>query len=339
VAKGTHNRIVMGHGSGGHLMHKLIRENFIEVFSNPILNKGDDSAVLDLESVKIAFTTDSYVIDPIFFPGGDIGKLAVCGTINDLAVAGAEPLFLSCGFILEEGFLIDELNKIIASMEKTAKTAGVTIVTGDTKIVTKHSADKIFINTSGIGIVKQEILVSKRNVSVGDKILINGYVGEHGIAVLCKREGIQLETTVQSDVAPINHLTGALIGENVSIRAFRDPTRGGIATTLNEFTDQWDIGIQIYEESIPISNEVNGACEILGLDPLLVANEGKVVIIVSQEDSERALKILRELPGGENSAVIGEIVEVPRKKVVMKTSIGGNRIVDLPAGELLPRIC
>jgi hydrogenase expression/formation protein HypE len=333
------NKILLSHGSGGRLMHRLISDLFITHFSNPILNKLNDQALLNLKSDRIAFTTDSYVVDPIFFPGGNIGDLAVNGTINDLSVGGAIPLYLSAGFIIEEGFSFEELEKIIISMKNACKKAGVEIVTGDTKIVDKNSVDKIFINTSGIGIISDNVNLSADNVKVGDKILLSGSIGEHGISILTTRSGINLSSNIISDTQPLNSLVNAMLDYTKKINCMRDPTRGGVATTLNEIAEQSNVGIEIYQSKIPIKEDVQVACDILGFDPLYIANEGKLLAFVNKEIADSLLNIMKNHKDGIDSEIIGEVVDKHPKRVLMKTLIGGSRIVDMLTGEQLPRIC
>ena len=332
------NRIMLAHGSGGKLSHDLIEKTLLSTLGNPILNKLDDSAVFDLCG-RLAFTTDSYTVSPIFFPGGDIGKLAVCGTVNDLAMSGATPLYLSLSFIIEEGFLTRELEKIVASICQTANEANVQIITGDTKVVNKGSADKLFINTSGIGLVPSGIDISGANAQPGDKIILNGKLGEHGIAVLSRREGIELNVPVGSDCAPLNKVVAEMLEISTNIHCLRDPTRGGLATTLNEFAQQSNVGIKIEEDSLPANEAVLAACELLGFDPLHMANEGKLVAIVAPADADKILTKMRQNQYGTEANIIGEVVEGHPGKVVMKTHLGSSRIVDMPVGELLPRIC
>jgi hydrogenase expression/formation protein HypE len=331
------DRILLAHGSGGKLSHDLI-ETFLPALANPILEKLDDSAVFEL-SGRLAFTTDSYTVNPIFFPGGDIGRLAICGTINDLSMSGARPLYLSLSFIIEEGFPITELKKILTSIQKAADEAEVTIVTGDTKVVNQGSADKLFINTAGVGIVPEGVNISAANAQPGDIIIINGNIGDHGIAVMSRREGLKFQVPVPSDCAPLNKLVAAMLSASARIHCLRDPTRGGLATTLNDFAEQSHVGIRIEEEKIPIDKAVLAACELLGFDPLYIANEGKLVAIVPPDDADPILKKMKRNKYGTRAAIIGEVVAEHPGKVVMKTSLGASRIVDMPVGELLPRIC
>jgi hydrogenase expression/formation protein HypE len=331
------DRILLAHGSGGKLMQDLIR-SFMPELSNPILDKMEDSAVFGV-SGRMAFTTDSFVVNPLFFPGGDIGRLAVCGTVNDLAVSGAKPLYLSLALIIEEGLPIVDLKKIILSVKKAAAEAGVKIVTGDTKVVNCSSADKLFINTGGVGVVPESINISAANAQPGDKIIISGTLGDHGIAVLSKREGLKFELPVPSDCAPLNGLVADMLAASVNIHCMRDPTRGGLAVTLNDFAEKSNVGIIIQEDKVPINKAVLAACELLGLDPLYIANEGKMAAIVPAKDAEVVLAVMKRHKYGKNAAVIGEAVKAHPGKVVMKTCLGASRIVDVPVGELLPRIC
>jgi len=332
------DRILLAHGSGGKLMHDLIKKSFVSTLSNPILEKLDDSAVFDLNG-RLAFTTDSYVVSPIFFPGGDIGKLAVCGTVNDLSMTGATPLYLSLSFIIEEGLLLADLEKIVNSISEAATEAGVKIVTGDTKVVNKGSADRLFINTSGVGVVPHGIDISGANARPGDKVIVSGTLGDHGMAVLSQREGIRFQVPVPSDCAPLNKMVAEMLATGAEIHCLRDPTRGGLATTLNEFAQQSRVGIRIDELSIPVNPAVLGACELLGFDPLYVANEGKLVAVVAPDDADRVLAAMRKNHYGQKAVIIGEVVGEHPRRVVLKTRLGASRIVDVLVGELLPRIC
>jgi hydrogenase expression/formation protein HypE len=332
-------KILLGHGSGGKLSHTIISEVFLPFFDNPILAKFDDAAVLSVPNRDLVFSTDSYVVDPIFFPGGDIGKIAVCGTVNDLAMMGADPLYLSVAFIIEEGFLIDHLTIILKSMKAAADEAGVKIVTGDTKVVPNGAADKIFINTSGVGCRKKEVCVGGDQAQIGDVIIINGAIGEHGITVLASREGLALDISLNTDSAPLNHLVHDILKEVSSIHVLRDPTRGGIATSLNEIAHQSQVGIRLYEKNLPISSHVQAVCEILGLDPMYIANEGKCLTICPKTKAEHVLRIMRRNSYGTDACIIGEVIDRPKGKVFMETVIGGQRIIDMLAGDQLPRIC
>lgn len=335
----TFDKILLDHGSGGRASHELIERYFVPRFQNPFLNEMNDSAVFDLKGGKLAFTTDSYVVDPIFFPGGDIGSLAVCGTVNDLAMRGAQPYYLSVGFIIEEGFPLSDLEQILVSMEKAALEAGVQIVTGDTKVVPKGAVDKIFINTSGIGLIPEGIHIAGQNAQPGDAVLVSGTLGDHGLTILSKREGLAFESSLKSDAAPLNHLVREMLQAGSDIHVLRDPTRGGLATTLNEIAGQSQVGIEIWEEAIPIRDSVSAASEILGLDPLYVANEGKLVAILPQSQAGAALALMKKNPYGQEAAIIGEVRMENPGKVVLKTIIGGKRLVDMLTGEQLPRIC
>lgn len=333
------DRITLGHGSGGKLMHDLVDKFFVKKLANPILNRLDDNAALDMGNQRIAFSTDSYVVNPIFFQGGDIGKLAICGTVNDVAMSGATPKYLSAAFVIEEGLFMDDLEKILDSMVKAAEEAGVLIVTGDTKVVEIGSADKLFINTAGVGTIPEGVNISGSNAKVGDKVILSGSIGDHGIAVISEREGLQFKTTVLSDCAPLNHLVADMLKVCKDIRALRDPTRGGLSSTLNEFAAQSNVGISIDEDSIPIKEEVLGACEMLGYDPLHVANEGKLVAVVPPDKAESVLQAMCKNKYGKDSQIIGEIIEQPKGKVIINTPVGATRILDMLIGEQLPRIC
>jgi hydrogenase expression/formation protein HypE len=330
--------ILLAHGSGSRLSHELIEKHLLPPLANPLLARLDDSAVFDL-SGRLAFTTDSYVVSPIFFPGGDIGKLAVCGTVNDLSMSGAKPLYLSLSFIIEEGLTLGELKKVVSSVKAAAEEAGVSIVTGDTKVVNRGSADKLFINTSGIGVIPEGVDISGANAKVGDKVILNGTIGDHGIAVMSQREGLKFSVPVQSDCAPLNKLVVQMLEASRNIHCFRDPTRGGLATTLNEFARQSKAGIRIEEDKIPVRDGVRAACELLGFDPLYVANEGKLVAIVAPEDAGKILAKMKRNKYGPEAVIIGEVTDEHKGKVIMRTRLGASRIVDMMSGELLPRIC
>ncbi|MDP2689688.1 MAG: hydrogenase expression/formation protein HypE [Deltaproteobacteria bacterium] len=332
-------KILLGHGSGGALSHALISEVFVKAFGNPLLAPLNDQAIFTLPSSRLAFTTDSYVVSPIFFPGGDIGKLSVCGTINDLAVGGARPVYLSASFIIEEGMGMDALERVAVSMAAAAKAAGVMIVTGDTKVVERGKGDKVFINTAGIGIVPDGLELTPALIRPGDVVIASGTIGDHGIAIMTHREGIEMDVPVESDCAPLHNLVGDMLAEGAGIRAMRDPTRGGLATILNEFASASGCGFLIREEDIPVREAVRGACEILGFDPLYLANEGKLIAVVASEDAERTLAVMKRNPLGADAAVIGEAVKAPAGKVLLETSIGNKRILDMLSGEQLPRIC
>ncbi|MFN2511479.1 MAG: hydrogenase expression/formation protein HypE [Pyrinomonadaceae bacterium] len=353
-------QITLAHGSGGRAMRELIEGLFLDYLRNPLLEQLEDQAVFEIglnrgrtagipnngqPKARIAFTTDSYVVDPIFFPGGDIGKLAINGTVNDLAMSGARPLYLSAGFILEEGFPVDDLRRILASMRDAAAEAGVAVVTGDTKVVQKGSADKLFINTAGIGIIESPVNISATRAQPGDKVVLSGTVGDHGTTIMIARGELELETDIESDTAPLNSLVQEMLDEAASasalhsIQCMRDPTRGGIATTLNEIALSSEVCIEIDEGLIPVREEVRGACEILGLDPLYVANEGKLIAIVSAEIANRLIARMKQNRYGGDAFIIGEVKAEPPGIVVMRTGFGGTRIVDMLVGEQLPRIC
>jgi hydrogenase expression/formation protein HypE len=339
VPYSDNKKILLAHGSGGTLSHELITKLFVRQFDNPKLNIMHDGAILNINNSKLAFTTDSYVVNPIFFPGGDIGSLAVNGTVNDLAMCGAKPLYISAGFIIEEGFPVEDLVLITQSMKHAADIAGVEIVTGDTKVVEHGKGDGIFINTAGIGIINEGVEISPKNCKPGDVILINGKIAEHGIAIMSKRQGFEFESEIISDCAALNGLVEEILKVSNKVNTMRDPTRGGVASVLNEIASSSNLGIVIDENSIPISEQVKGACEILGFDPLYVANEGKLIVFVSPEDADDVLSIMKKHPLGKDSAVIGRVVSDSPGKVIMKTSIGTTRLVDMLSGEQLPRIC
>jgi hydrogenase expression/formation protein HypE len=330
--------VLLAHGSGGKLSHELVEKVLVPFLSNPVLGKMDDSAVFDIEG-RVAFTTDSFVVSPLFFPGGDIGKLSICGTINDLAVVGARPLYLSLALIIEEGFPIGDLERVMNSIQKVAEETGINIVTGDTKVVNRGSADRLFINTSGIGLVPPGVNISGENARPGDKIIINGPIGDHGTAVMAQRESLRFKVPVQSDCAPLSSLVAEMLNYTEAIHAMRDPTRGGLATTLNELAAQSRVSLRIFEDMIPIRDAVSSACEMLGLDPLYVANEGKLIAIVAPERAGEILNVMKRNRYGADSAIIGEVASEHPGWVVMKTRLGTSRIIDMLSGELLPRIC
>jgi len=336
----TTPNILLGHGSGGRLMHQLIGELFIKHFSNSILDEQTDAAILDIGLSEIAFTTDSFVIDPLFFPGGNIGKLAVCGTVNDLAVSGAQPLYISVSFIIEEGFAINDLEEIVKSLADEAKKAGVLIVTGDTKVVNKGKCDKLFINTAGIGRIKKENLNINKALKIteGDVIIINGTIGDHGMAVMNARESFNFRTSVESDCASLNHIIRE-VTDKYQVKFMRDPTRGGVATVLNELAEKINLGIEITESYLPVNNGVRAMCEVLGFDPLHIANEGKVLFVAGEKEGQKILEVLKNNEYGKRSAVIGRVVFDHPGKVVLKNETGGRRIVDSLTGDQLPRIC
>jgi hydrogenase expression/formation protein HypE len=330
--------VLLAHGGGGKLSQRLIGSMFVDQFKNEFLDTLHDGAVFEVKAGRLAFSTDSYVVKPIFFPGGSIGELAVNGTVNDLAMCGAEPKYISVGMIIEEGLPMEELWRVVQAMGNAAKQAGVRIVTGDTKVVDKGKGDKIFINTSGIGIVPPGIEIDPRRAQPGDKIMINGEIAAHGIAIMSVREGLEFESPIISDTAPLNSLVGAMLAAG-RIHVLRDPTRGGVATVLNEIAEQSGVGIELDEDSIPVGDEVKGACEILGFDPLYVANEGKLIAFVPPQEAEKVLAAMKRHPLGVHSSIIGEVVAHHPKRVVLKSKITGTRIVDMLSGEQLPRIC
>ncbi len=331
--------IQLDQGSGGRAMHELIDNLFMSAFDNPLLAERNDSAVFRVPEGFLAMTTDSYVVDPIFFPGGNIGSLSVHGTVNDLAMRGAKPLYITAGFILEEGFSFADLKRIVISMAEAARESGVQVVAGDTKVVPKGKADKLFINTAGIGIVPPGIDLGGQNARPGDLVFINGTIGDHGMAVLCKREGLAFENEIKSDAAALNGLVELILGAFAGIHVLRDPTRGGVATTLNEIAEQSCVGIRLFEEALPIREDVQGACEVLGLDPLYVANEGKVLVIVPANGADAVISAMKSHPLGRGSCLIGEVVADDPGRVFLRTQIGGHRLVDMLRGEQLPRIC
>jgi hydrogenase expression/formation protein HypE len=332
-------KILLAHGSGGRLTHNLIKEVILKSFSNPILKHLDDSAVLELKKKKVALSSDSYVVDPIFFPGGDIGKLAVYGTVNDLAMSGAVPLYLTSSLIIEEGFSLKDLKRIIGSMKEAAQKANVLIVAGDTKVVEKGSADKLFINTSGVGIIEEKVDISGSKAKPGDKIILSGTIGDHGLAILEQRKELKFRGNFESDCAPLNELVQEMLKVSKEVHALRDPTRGGLSATLNEIAEQSNVAIKILEEKVPIREEVRGACEMLGLDPLYIANEGKLVAFVAPRQANRILEVMRRNKYAKAASLIGEVRSQPPKTVSVRTLIGGTRILDMPLGEHLPRIC
>jgi hydrogenase expression/formation protein HypE len=335
----NYNEIILAHGSGGKLSHQLMEKMVLPQFRNELLEPLHDGAIFSIGGQRIAFSTDSYVVNPIFFPGGDIGKLAVHGTVNDLAMCGARPLYLSVGFILEEGTPMEEFWRVVQSMREAATTAGVMLVTGDTKVVDRGKADRIFINTSGIGVIPDGINIAPTRAQVGDKIIISGAMAVHGIAIMSVREGLEFESEIASDTAPLNGLVEIILAANKDIHVLRDPTRGGITSALTEIAQAAEVGMLLNEGAIPISEEVKGACEILGLDPLYVANEGKLLAIVSAPDADRVLAAMQSHPLGREAAIIGDVTSDHPSFVMMKTRVGGIRVVDMLSGEQLPRIC
>jgi hydrogenase expression/formation protein HypE len=355
------DKVLLAHGSGGQLSHELVERLFLKYFDNPILARLDDAAVIGgvrlLEekgiSGKLAFTTDSYVVSPVFFPGGDIGKLAVCGTVNDLAMGGAVPLYLSAGFILEEGLLLADLERVVDSMAATARGADVQIVTGDTKVVDRGKADRLFINTTGVGVVPAGVEVSGDRVRPGDVVILSGTIGDHGITIMSQREGLRFDSPLVSDCAPLHGLVAAMLdalsppgGDGPreelrvgAVRCLRDPTRGGLTTVLNEVADKSSVGIEVEETAVPVRDEVRAACELLGLDPLYVANEGKLVAFVSPGVADAVLAAMRAHEYGREAAIIGEVTAEHAGRVVLRTALGARRILDMLVGEQLPRIC
>ncbi|MCI0458960.1 MAG: hydrogenase expression/formation protein HypE [Gemmataceae bacterium] len=338
-----YDRVLLGHGSGGRLTAELLGRVFLPAFTNEVLAALEDQASLTLpdapDAARLAFTTDSFVVRPIFFPGGDIGKLAVHGTVNDLAVGGARPLWLAAAFILEEGLALDDLGRIVASMRQACDESGVTLVTGDTKVVDRGKGDQVFITTTGIGLLPAGRSLSIRAVRPGDRVLVSGTIGDHGIAIMSVREGLEFETALESDTAPLHDLTRVMLEVCPSLRWMRDPTRGGVSSVLNELAAAAGVGVRLNEAALPLRPEVRGACEMLGLDPLYVASEGKLVAVVPDADSERLLEVMRGHPLGRRAAVIGEVVAEHPGMVTMESLVGGERVVALLAGEQLPRIC
>ena len=332
------DKVLLAHGSGGKLAHELICGSFISELDNPLLAPMDDAAVFAAPG-RLAFTTDSYVVRPIFFPGGDIGRLAVSGTVNDLSMVGAKPLYLSLAFIIEEGLPFEDLERIVKSIKDTAGEAGIKIVTGDTKVVERGSADKLFINTAGVGEVPPRVNISGHSAKPGDAVILSGTIGDHGIAVLSRREGLRFGTSLESDCAPLNRLVADMIEVSDNIHSLRDPTRGGLASTLNELAGQSCVSIMIKEADIPIREEVQSACEMLGLDPLHIANEGKLVAVVDAADADKMVARMRLNKYGRNAAVIGRVQEGRPGRVTMKTRLGTSRVIDMLVGEPLPRIC
>ena len=331
--------IVLGHGSGGKLSAELIETIFLPAFRNDVLARMEDQAILDIGSTRLAFTTDAFVVTPIFFPGGDIGKLAVHGTVNDLAMSGARPRYLAASFILEEGLPMDDLARVVDSMRDAAIESGVQIVAGDTKVVDRGKADRLFITTTGIGVLENGIRISASNARPGDAIILSGTIGDHGMAVLSQREQFWFEGRIESDTAPLHDLVATMLGVSREIHCLRDPTRGGLATTLNELAAQSNVGMEIDEAAIPVNESVRGACEILGLDPLYVANEGKLVAIVAADAADSIVHAMKNHRNGAQARVIGRVVSEHPKMVLMRTGIGGKRVVDVLFGEQLPRIC
>ncbi len=333
------DRILLAHGSGGTMMRDLINDVFMAGFSDDILARMDDAASLDFPGTRLAFSTDTYVVNPLFFPGADIGKLAVCGTVNDIATSGATPLYLSVGFVLEEGMPVDDLRRILVSMRDAAAEAGVRIVTGDTKVVEKGHGDGCYINTAGVGVLAEGLDLSGSHCHSGDVVLLSGTLGDHGIAVISTREGLTFSTSIESDAAPLAQLVAAVLAAAPDTRCFRDPTRGGLASTLNELAGASGVSITVEEALVPVREQVRGACEMLGYDVFQVANEGKMVAVVPADQAEAALAAMRGAPYGEDAAIVGAVADGPAGRVYVKTSFGATRIMDMLVGEQLPRIC
>lgn len=334
----SEKRITLAYGSGGRLTHQLIKDIFVKYLGNEILYQMNDSAIFTLDG-RLAFTTDSYVVNPIFFPGGDIGKLAINGTVNDLAMVGAEPLYISLGLIIEEGLLLEELERIVLSIREASEESGVKVITGDTKVVEKGKADKIFINTSGIGIIRNGVDIRGDNAKPGEAIIVSGTIGDHGIAILSARKNLSFSVDVKSDTAPLNSLVKRMIDTVPEISVLRDPTRGGLATTLNEIAQASNVGIEIEESEIPIKDSVRNVCELLGIDPLYVANEGKLIAIVPKEKADLLLEVMRDSPYGRDAKIIGKVTREHPGKVVLITRLGSKRLLGMLSGDPLPRIC
>jgi hydrogenase expression/formation protein HypE len=335
----TREQVVMAHGGGGKIMHTLLETRIIPAFRNPRLESRHDGAVFDVKNARLAFTTDSYVVKPMFFPGGDIGTLAITGTVNDLAMCGARPLYLSAALIMEEGLALADLDRAIESMRRVAKEAGVEVVTGDTKVVDKGKGDGLFINTAGVGVIEHTLNICPASVRPGDAIIISGDLGRHGIAIMATREGLEFESTIESDCAPVNAPVMALIEAGIEVHCLRDLTRGGLATTLVEIAEASRLHLRIVEDSIAVEENVQGACEILGFDPLYLANEGRFVAFVPQGQVDRALQVLRDYPVSAGAALAGHVEDRPASSVTLKSRIGTDRILDMLSGEQLPRIC
>jgi hydrogenase expression/formation protein HypE len=335
----VHDSVLLGHGSGGKMSAEMLRNVVLPAFQNPILARLDDQAIVEVQGCRLAFTTDSFVVKPLFFPGGDIGTLAVNGTVNDLAMGGAEPLFLSLAFILEEGLPMHVLRQVAESVRHAAAQAGVLIVTGDTKVVEKGAGDGLFVNTSGIGLVSQEVQLSANQARPGDRVLLSGTIGDHGITILAQREGFSFESSVESDTAALHGLVADMLGVSTGIRCLRDPTRGGLSSSLNEIAERSGVGIELQESAIPVREEVQGACELLGLDPLYVANEGKLVAVVAPDAADVLLAAMRQNPLGRDAQMVGTVTGAHPGIVTTRTRLGTSRIVDLLSGDQLPRIC
>jgi hydrogenase expression/formation protein HypE len=333
------DKILLDHGSGGKMSHRLTASLLLPAFDNPALAMLDDGATLRLAGGRIAFSTDTYVVDPIFFPGGSIGDLAINGTVNDVAMCGATPLYLSVGMIIEEGFPMADLERVVAQMGRAARLAGVTVVTGDTKVVPKGAADKIFINTAGIGTIDENVNVSGANARPGDRVILSGTMADHGMTILTQRQGLSFESDIKSDSAPLNHMVADILGTGCDIHVLRDPTRGGVGTALNEIAEKSKAGIRIDEDQLPVRPAVSGICEMLGFDPLYVANEGKLLAVVPADQAGKVLSVIQQSPYGKDACIIGEVTHDHPGRVFMRTRIGGERIVDMLTGEQLPRIC
>ncbi len=333
------DKILLDHGSGGKVAHQLTTELLLPMFDNPLLAQLHDGAVFDTEKGRLAFSTDTFVVDPIFFPGGDIGDLAVNGTVNDVAMCGAVPRYLSMGLILEEGFPIADFKRILKSVRNALDAAGVQLITGDTKVVPKGAADKIYINTSGIGVIPDGVTVGAEGACAGDRIILSGTMADHGITVLTQREGLKFDSNARSDTAPLNHMVRNILNATKNAHVLRDPTRGGVGTTLNEIAGQSKVGIKLHEDRLPVDPEVAGICELLGFDPLYLANEGKLLCFVPADEAEQVLDAIQKDPYGKKACFIGDVVDDHPGRVVLQTRIGGERIVDMLAGEQLPRIC
>lgn len=331
--------VLMAHGGGGKLMHQLLENVFGKAFSNPILDTRHDSAQFTAPPGRLAMTTDSYVVRPLFFPGGDIGSMAVHGTVNDLAMSGARPLYLSCAFIIEEGLPMESLWRVVCSMRDAAKKCGVQIITGDTKVVDKGKGDGLFLNTTGIGVIEHSLTIAPQSVHPGDAVIVSGDLGRHGMAIMAVREGLQFESQIESDSAPVHEVVLDLLRSGIEIHCLRDLTRGGLASALNEIAEAAGVKIAVEEKAIPVREDVHAACEMLGLDPLHVANEGRIVAFIAAKDTERAEQILRRHAVSAEAAMIGQVVASAAPLVTLKSAIGANRILDMPSGEQLPRIC
>jgi len=333
------DKILLDHGAGGKISHNLITDIMLPLFDNPILSQLDDGAILEIDGMRIAFSTDTFTVDPIFFPGGNIGELAVNGTVNDISMCGATPLFLSAGLLIEEGFPMEELKRILEAMGSAAGEAGVKIITGDTKVVPKGAADKIFINTSGLGLIPDGVEIAGHRAMPGDRVILSGSIADHGMTIMTQRAGMSFESSIMSDTAPLNHMVNRMLLTSKDIHVLRDPTRGGVGTALNEIALSSKVGIIIYEDRIPLNSQVEALCELMGLDPLYIANEGKLVAIVGKHHVEEILLAMKEDKYGEDAVIIGEVISENPGYVMMKTKIGGKRIVDMLTGEPLPRIC